>query len=279
MEYIIDGDRNCFLLPMPLSEEMRKHLIYFQSFDYIESSARYYTKRKNFRSYLLLFTYEGQGHLEYQGNSYTLSKGDIAIIDCMLPHEYRTSGSFWFHADLHFYGGNSTYMVPALFRKSQAVMHPANFQILQAQLEKMLRTIEQNQPFHTSIELQQLLFLISDDNKTKVEENNCIPENLKYLRLYIEKHFLDDLTLDMMADLAGITKFHFCREYKRHFGFSPKEYIMHLRMLHAEMLLQSTTIPSYRIAQISGFSSEANFISQFKKAHQMTPGQYRSTRR
>ncbi len=278
-EWLIDGDRNYFLIPTPIPEDARNNLIYVQSFSLIESNSRYYTIRKNFHSYLLLFTYEGNGILEYEGNTYELGNNDIAIIDCCLSHTYKTRGNKWRHGDLHFFGGNSNYFFNSLFNNQRVVIHPANFEMIQSQLEKILRILEQNNPFSLSVEIQQLLLQLHTSQTANSIDSSTVPENLKYLRLYIEKHFMEDLSLETMASLAGITKYHLCREYKRHFGFSPKAYMLHLRMLNAEMLLQTTTIPAYRIAQISGFSNEANFINKFKKIHKVTPGEYRSSQR
>lgn len=279
VEYTIDSRKNCVLLPPPIPEATRDQFLYLQSFNYAESGCRYYTKRKDFYSFLLLFTYEGTGRLNYRGRTYLLEKGDIAIIDCRELHEYQTEGHIWNHGDLHFCGGNSNYLIPMLFGDGHIVSHPACFQAIQNQLETLLRSTDRLEPFESAIELQKLLLLISKVQESEFEEQNRTPENLKYLRLYIEKHFSEELSLDFLAGLAGITKYHLCREYRRHFGYSPKEYILHLRCLQAEILLQSSNLPSYRIAQVVGFSNEANFINYFKKTHQMTPGEYRKLKK
>ena len=55
--FCIDG-KSRYLLQHPLSLEKQKYLMYLQSFSYMDTGASYYTKRSNYPSILLLYTYE-----------------------------------------------------------------------------------------------------------------------------------------------------------------------------------------------------------------------------
>lgn len=88
-----------------------------QSFSLMEMEEPYYTKRQNYASLLILFTYEGEGTLIYREKSYTLKAGDIFIIDCRTAHHYRTKNKFWKHSDLHIWGNYAEYIYLELFPK------------------------------------------------------------------------------------------------------------------------------------------------------------------
>ena len=92
-DYHIEG-KSRYLLSRPLSQNQQEYLLYMQSFSLMEMEEPYYTKRQNYASLLILFTYEGEGTLIYREKSYTLKAGDIFIIDCRTAHHYRTKNKF-----------------------------------------------------------------------------------------------------------------------------------------------------------------------------------------
>ena len=60
---------------IPVSEHTMEHSYYVQTFSVMTCDEKYYTKRKDCDSYLILYTYEGEGVLEYEGRSYPQKPG------------------------------------------------------------------------------------------------------------------------------------------------------------------------------------------------------------
>lgn len=264
-----------FLLPRPAPGDVSKDIyIRMQSFSYGKMGKNYYTERKNYPSYLLLFTYHGKGYLRYEQKEYSLKRGDLFFIDCKKYHYYCTDGDTWEHSDLHLHG----LFVDRFYQEYQIGDHPvfhfSNINIYQEVLEKALRIQTGN---HThwaakaSHEFETLLFLLTEQTK----ETAMQPENIMLLRTYLESNFRQNLSLDEMSAFCGISKYHLCREFKRCIGFSPREYMIKLRVCQAQLLLQNTSIASYKIGILCGFENEANFIRQFKKYNDITPDKYR----
>lgn len=280
VDFHMEG-KSQYMLQRPLSSEKQKNLMYLQAFVYMDSGSAYFTKRKDYASYLLLYTYEGTGELIYRNQHYSLREGDGFLIDCTEEHYYRTVGAHWCHSDLHFYGGLSNYFYRENFAAKYPVFHCAKTNAYQNQLEKILRMqndMTADRDFRFSFELEKLLFYVLDC-LSEADQEDAIPDNIRMLQNYLEQHFIQNISLEYMADFSGISKYYLCRQFKKHTGFSPKEYVIHLRLLHAQMLLQSTDIPCYKIGIISGFPNEANFIQHFKKENGMTPGEYRNKSR
>lgn len=50
----------------------------------------YYTERANLRSFQIIYSLDGEGHLDYRGMSFKVKAGEIFIINCMEHHIYYT---------------------------------------------------------------------------------------------------------------------------------------------------------------------------------------------
>jgi AraC family transcriptional regulator len=82
-----------------------------------------------------------------------------------------------------------------------------------------------------------------------------------------------------MADVVGLSGFHFCRSFKAASGQSPHAYVTRLRMEEALRLLRSTTRPIFDIALDTGYSTAAHFSQTFRRHWGVTPREARLGRR
>src|SRR5262249_45489748 len=92
---------------------------------------------------------------------------------------------------------------------------------------------------------------------------------------YIETNLEDDLTLDHMASIACLSRFHFARAFKEAVGQSPHRHVSAKRLNRAKALLMQGDRSLVDIALSLSFSSQANFTRAFRQATGQTPGQFR----
>jgi AraC-like DNA-binding protein len=92
---------------------------------------------------------------------------------------------------------------------------------------------------------------------------------------YIEEHYSDKLTLDILANISGYSKNHFATVFKEIIGVSPQKYIEQIRIDNAKKLLLQTNSTLIDIAYKCGFPSQAYFNFIFKKHVKLTPLDYR----
>ena len=71
-EFWIMGSTESFLRP-PITDFARDNLFHMQTFDLFHYKKGSFTRRKDYRSYLLIYTYSGTAQLEYSGRKYTLN--------------------------------------------------------------------------------------------------------------------------------------------------------------------------------------------------------------
>ena len=261
----------------PMTENAKQQFLYIQSFSYMKMGGGYYTRRRNYDSYLLLLTYSGKGELIYKGESYTLHPGSLFVIDCREEHEYRTLGNSWEHADLHIHGGNVGFLYQEYFSKRSPVFPLSNWKEYQNRLERLLKenqalTLYRN--LRVSSEIQKLLlFVLNDQNSGNLIGE--VPPPIAALTEYLAQNCSHEINLEDMAARCGLSKYHFLRLFKQYTGFTPYDYLNTLRIAQAKNLLADTDLPAYKIGQMVGFPGEASFIRLFKLNAGAPPGAYR----
>lgn len=99
---------------------------------------------------------------------------------------------------------------------------------------------------------------------------------IKAVLEYIEAHFQENLSLDTLAEVAGMNSRYFCRVFYGMTRHTPMNYVNFYRIEHAAFLLESTDLPITRIATDCGFWESSYFTKVFKKYRNCTPRQYRA---
>jgi len=90
---------------------------------------------------------------------------------------------------------------------------------------------------------------------------------------WMTRHYNEEMKLERLAALAGLSVNHFLRTFKRQFGTTPMGYMTRLRMNRAKQLLFSPdTIKT--IASQVGYRDELYFSRAFKKSEGIAPTLY-----
>lgn len=92
---------------------------------------------------------------------------------------------------------------------------------------------------------------------------------------YIREHLAEPITVEGLADVAGLPLRQFERLIRRTFGLPTKQYMTQVRVTAAGELLKSTQLPLAEIATRCGWYDQSAFSKQFTKIVGVTPGEYR----
>jgi len=92
---------------------------------------------------------------------------------------------------------------------------------------------------------------------------------------FIDANLEGDLSLERMATIACLSRYHFARALRQAVGNSPHRYVSAKRLVRAKALLIHGDRPLVDIALALGFSSQANFTRAFKEATGEAPGHFR----
>lgn len=93
---------------------------------------------------------------------------------------------------------------------------------------------------------------------------------------YIDDHYMDDVTLESVAYMAGFSKYHFSRLFKQYTDFTFCDYLCYRRIKAAEEFLSKPDLSITEVALQSGFPSISTFNRLFKQQKGITPSEYRS---
>ena len=153
---------------------------------------------------------------------------------------------------------------------------------LKTSMLKLEQLLKSGHP-HSSLYLESLgLALVLDLNETLVRAHSATLKrgglsrrNREMLQSYIREHIAKDMTLDELATLVEMSRFHFSRAFKVSFGVSPVRYVNRERYRLAQTLLRDTRLPVTQIALQVGFGSVQRFLKVFKDFCGVSPGEYR----
>lgn len=122
-----------------------------------------------------------------------------------------------------------------------------------------------------------LLRHYSSENKSSRFQGGLSGQKLRQVNDFITENFADDIRLSELAQVAGMSEFHFAREFKRATGTSPHQYLIKFRVERAKTLLAKQELPLIEVGLQSGFSHQSHFTRLFRKVTGMTPNHYRSS--
>ncbi|MBI4781895.1 MAG: helix-turn-helix transcriptional regulator [Oscillatoriophycideae cyanobacterium NC_groundwater_1537_Pr4_S-0.65um_50_18] len=97
--------------------------------------------------------------------------------------------------------------------------------------------------------------------------------NVMRTRDYLHAHYAEDVSLETLAAIAGLSRFHFCRVFRNVLGVTPNVYQTQLRIAEAKkLLLQGISIAA--VSEMTGFYDQSHFGLYFKRLVGVTPKGY-----
>jgi len=176
-------------------------------------------------------------------------------------------------------------MPPVIFIKKNAggPLHA----LMKDKLDKIIKEYERNSTFREAAIYAALIEMYVELGRNEVYKNadgKRVPftKQQEYLEAvmsvcsYINQHYIENLTLEEVAQISGFSKYHFTRIFKQFMNMTVCEYLNSKRIKKAEELLFNTKELSITdVAMGSGFSSMSAFNRTFKMFKHCSPSNYR----
>ena len=217
------------------------------------------------------------------------SKGDICITPAGTPGEYRAEG------DDHFL---QIQIEPEFLEKvaqqtgadgsSLELIH--KFRDRNPQVEQIIMMLyselNQGSSLGSKLYIESLsnalaVNLLRDYSvkKTSLNLSSAGLSDSKLLLVtdYINDNIASEIKLSDLANLAGISQYHFSRLFKKSLGISPNKYLIKQRVERAKSLLKNPELSVTDVALLCGFNSHSHFGQYFRRFTGFTPKQYRAS--
>lgn len=98
-------------------------------------------------------------------------------------------------------------------------------------------------------------------------------QGLSRAREFIRERYKDPISLDDLAMISGLSRFHLVHTFAAAFGLPPHAFQIHVRVEKARPLL-AAGIPPAIVAADTGFADQSHFIRHFRRINGITPRQY-----
>ncbi|QGU94004.1 GNAT family N-acetyltransferase [Clostridium bovifaecis] len=105
--------------------------------------------------------------------------------------------------------------------------------------------------------------------------NSQILNAVNEVKNSIDTNFSKNVSIQTLLSKFAINEFYLARLFKKHYGCTPHEYLIQIRLQKSMEYLKTTNRSITEIAYCTGFNSLSSFYVNFKKHIKVTPKEYR----
>jgi YesN/AraC family two-component response regulator len=127
--------------------------------------------------------------------------------------------------------------------------------------------------FRQRLLLERILYILVKD-RAAIENSENTLGSIEETILYVEQHYMLNLTLETLATKANVSPSYYSRMFKSLKGVSFSDYITGLRIGRAKVLLLLPASRLRDVAQSVGYNDEFYFSKMFKKVVGVSPSEY-----
>lgn len=211
---------------------------------------------------------------------YSIVYPSVILLDSYIPHRYFANDTQYVDDYLHFaVNDRNVFLKKLTFPLNQPIQISSNSFI--SDILKMIykEFIQENrgsdQVYALMIEL--LMLKVGEEWATYQKHYSDIPHysDLLAIRNLILNNPNQMWTIEELAQKTHLSYAYFQVMYKKAFGTTCINDVIHTKIAQAKLLLTSTTLSVNQISQELGYNEVYHFIRQFKKSTGNTPGAFR----
>ena len=240
---------------------------------------------------------KGHGMHECNRNSSPIEAGDVMFIPPGLPHGYdktedlelinilylpsRLGISGLDIASSEFYCMIISNKIPAGKNLAAPILHLNPDELAETRrlcrlLEKEHEECAYGHEFACQTLFMELLLLFSRIyERSKNRKQASTQSRIGNVIAYLNRHYAEKIRLESLAGKAGMSQRNMIRLFEIATGTTPVNYLLHLRIYQATIMLRTTSLSVSAIAEKCGFNDSNYFTRQFHRLTSNTPSSFR----
>lgn len=256
------------------SQRAENTLYYLQRAGHFYCNTSYFVKRESLPSFLLAIVLKGELEVCAAQKNVVVRAGNIALINCYLPHSYRAR-TVLEYVWLHFDGANTSAFYEEFFKENESILCMMEHCRVE---DRVLSIIEQLKQMGNMEEtaVSRKLHDILCDLLYGVSEQSIESPMIAKAQQYINKNLRESIAVHEIAKYCCVSPSHFTRLFRKYTGQSPHEYCMNLRIHKAKQLLKETEMSIAEISDAIGYEYDSSFTSAFRKKVGLSPRSFRN---
>lgn len=234
----------------------------------------------------LLTVISGHGTLHCDAQDYDMEAGDVMVINSALLHSCSSSDEVVYHCMIPVHEFcKSIGIDTSSLRFKTRIKDPELYAILTDVAELLNKNSSEPSATTAARAIARLLDALaviaerypSQEGERRRGYSEC-DERIKRTIDYINANVTKPLTLDLIADEIGISKFHLSREFKRLTGLTIFDFIIILRLKLSRHLMREGLSVS-ESAFSAGFENLSYFSRKFREVQGLLPSEYAAKHR
>jgi len=230
--------------------------------------------------FLLHFIRSGQGQYQVHGKTYRLQAGDIFLVWPGQTAFYQADLSDpWEYVWVGFYGQDALFLLnQAGFSSRQPWLSLSGHTDL---AEKMQRIYDyRGSQIHEATRMTGLLYdylasLIEIARPAGRRHEDPLLIAARTAADFIAANYSQPIAVNEIAAYANTSRSALYRAFRRHFGVSPMQYVIRLRIEQAQSLLRSSDTAVADVARSVGFEDPLYFSRAFRAMTGASPSEFR----
>lgn len=205
-----------------------------------------------------------------------MKPGELFFIDCSKEHHYGAISNEVEFIFIHFNGKQVSELFNYLTKEESYVFDQRTSLQAGHILKQLIKACQKenvslNANRFSVLIYDMLLSLNGNEHNPLIIEESMVSQSIKYIYEHIGKK----ISLEDLAQAAGISKYYFSHRFKEELGCSPMFYLKMVRIDVAKQLLQTTSLSVKEIAKFVGFENQNSFTQVFTKQVGCSPTYYK----
>lgn len=228
----------------------------------------------------------GRGNLRIGSRLYEVQEGDLLVYNQGELHDESADpeAGLWFYncgvTGLNLPGRPEGELIapetsPRIHAGETAGVVESLFKLLYAEVERDLPKNEQITHDILRVLISMILYQLPKERQLPSREKDRL---LIACKDYIDSHFMEELTVEKLAERSHMSISGFAHQFKKIFGFPPIQYIIRRRIGEAQRLLFTTDLSITEVSVRVGYDNISYFNNQFKRFAGMSPQNYRKSK-